>query len=124
MLPGIGLKSGLKWAEWLVRACLAVTIACLAGCRAPATDKATAVTALAASVSAAAVAVDAGGDTLAAVNPDSNSVTLVDLPGLAVRAEVRVGADPRTLSFTPDGSRLLVANYGGDSLSVISVASG
>jgi YVTN family beta-propeller protein len=124
----IPLKRGPKWTAGLLRACLAAAIACLAGCRAPAAGPRAGAAAtpatLAVSVSATAVAVDAGGATLAAVNPDSASVTLLDLPSLGLRAEVRVGADPRTLSFTPDGARLLVANYGGDSVSIISVASG
>src|SRR5689334_21361318 len=107
MLAGIGLKLSQKWSGRLGRACLAAAMACLAGCRAPTpaqTAPATALPTLAAPVSAAAVAVDASGTRLAAVNPDSGSVTLVDLPGLAVRAEVSVGTDPRTLAFTPDGS--------------------
>src|SRR5690349_11504033 len=70
-------------------------------------------------VSAGAVAVDPTGARLAAVNPDSGSVTLVDLATLTVQAEVPTGADPRTLSFTPDGERLLVANHGAGTLSVI-----
>jgi YVTN family beta-propeller protein len=122
------LKTGPKWAAGLLRASLAAAIACLVSCRAPALgprpEAAATPATLAVSVSAAAVAVDARGATLAAVNPDSASVTLLELPSLGLRAEVPVGADPRTLSFTPDGTRLLVANYGGDNVSIISVASG
>src|SRR5205085_9543835 len=118
------MKLGRKWPGMVLRGGLAAVFLGLAGCRAPAPMPPAAVALLRAPVSAAAVAVEAGGNILAAVNPDSSSVTLVDLPGLAVRAEVGVGSDPRTLSFTPDGSRLLVANYGGNSISVISVASG
>lgn len=82
----------------------------------------TAVTPLPRPVSASAVAVSPDGTRLAAVNPDSDSITLVALPGLTVLAEVAVGDDPRTLAFTPDGARLLVANHGSHSLSVVDTA--
>src|SRR5690242_8155792 len=77
---------------------------------------------LAGPVSAGAVAIDPAGRRLAAVNPDSGSVTLVALDTLTLQAEVATGADPRTLSFTPDGARLLVANHGAGTLSVIDAA--
>ncbi|MCC6190032.1 MAG: beta-propeller fold lactonase family protein [Anaerolineales bacterium] len=73
-------------------------------------------------VSAGAVAVDSAGRYLAAANPDSDSVTLVSLDTLAVRAEIAVGDDPRTVAFTPDGARLLAANHGAGTLTVIEVA--
>ncbi len=47
-------------------------------------------------------------NTLAAVNPHSASITLVDTPSLTILAEIPVGPDPRTLAFAPDGT-LLVA---------------
>jgi len=72
--------------------------------------------------SSGALAVSADGATLAAVNPDSDSITLVNLSTLTVRAEVSVGDEPRTLSFTADGARLLVANAAGRTLSVIDPA--
>ncbi len=72
--------------------------------------------------SSGAVAVAPGGAALAAANPDSDSITLVDPSTLAVRAEVPVGDDPRTLSFTPDGARLFVANAAGRTVSVIDPA--
>src|SRR5258708_7609967 len=70
---------------------------------------------IAAPVSASAVAIDPTGENLAAVNPDSGSISLID--GLSQGApsagrEVPVGADPRTLSFTADGTVLLGAAYG------------
>lgn len=75
-------------------------------------------------VSAGAVALDPAGVRLAAVNPDSGSITLVDLATLTVLAETPTGADPRTLSFTPDGLRLLVANHGAGTLTVLDAATG
>jgi YVTN family beta-propeller protein len=97
---------------------IAATLLLAAGCgRAPA--PAPPAVALTRPVSSAALAVSPDGATLAAVNPDSDSVTLLDAATLAVRAELGVGADPRTLSFTPGGERLLVANHGAGTLSVI-----
>jgi YVTN family beta-propeller protein len=78
---------------------------------------------LAGPVSSSAVALSPGGALVAAVNPDSASVSLVDASTLAVLAEVSVGADPRTLVFTPDGSHLLVACHGAGAVSVVDVAS-
>ena len=115
-----------------------VQLLLLAGCRvtagpglAPAIAKAPAppvgLRALAAPVSASAVAVDASGERLAAVNPDSGSVTLVDgiQPGATTRSrEVRVGTDPRTLSFTPDGARVLVADTASDTVAIVLFATG
>jgi YVTN family beta-propeller protein len=45
-----------------------------------------------------AIAVTADGDTLLVVNPDSNSLTLVDTAGESVIAELPVGVDPRTVA--------------------------
>src|ERR1700694_4151504 len=79
---------------------------------------------LAAPVSASAVAIDPADEHLAAVNPDSGTISLID--GLTQGApsagrEVPVGADPRTLSFTADGTVLLVAAYGSGTVAFVSV---
>ena len=58
---------------------------------------------------------------VAAINPDSDSVTLVDAHTLAVLREINVGDDPTTLAFTPDSELLLVANRGSASVSVVTV---
>ena len=118
------LPRGGRGDFWGHAASLACLLCLLAGCSSPTPIVRAPAAILPAPVSASAVAVDAGGGVLAAVNPDSGSVTLLDLPGLSLRAEVPVGADPRTLSFTPDGARLLVANYGAGTISVIDVAAG
>ena len=72
-------------------------------------------------VSSSAVAVSPDGALVAAVNPDSDTLTLVDAAGLRPIREVAVGDEPRTLAFTPDSRLVLVANRGSASVSVISV---
>ena len=72
-------------------------------------------------VTASFVAVSPDGSIVAAINPDSDSVTLVDAVTLAVKAEVPVGDDPRTLCFTPDSKKIVVSNWGSASISVISL---
>lgn len=110
------------------RAILAALLVLLAACQAPklysATPTALPAVPLAGPVSAGAVAIDPAGRRLAAVNPDSGTITLIDLATLTVEAEIETGADPRTLSFTPDGLRLLVANHGAGTLSVIDTTTG
>jgi YVTN family beta-propeller protein len=77
-----------------------------------------------AGVSASAVALSPNGAWLAAVNPDSGSVSLVSLPGLDRVKEVEVGPDPRTLTFTADSQWLYVPNFSGRSVTVVDVAQG
>ncbi len=73
--------------------------------------------------SSSAIAITAEGDTLLVVNPDSNSLSLVDLGTLITVTEIPVGLDPRTVAVAPltddDGSRAYVANRGSDSVSVV-----
>ena len=71
-----------------------------------------------------AVALSPDGALLAAVNPDSGTLTFVDVQSLEVVDEVKVGEDPRTLAFTEDGRRVVVANRGSATVSVISVSRG
>ena len=78
--------------------------------------------ALAGPVSSSAIAVSPDGAIVAAVNPDSGSITLVDAGTLEVIQEIPVGDDPRTLSFTPDSRALLVANRGSADLTILEVA--
>ena len=68
-------------------------------------------------VSSSPVAVSPDGRLVAAVNPDSDSITLIDTTSLSVLSEIPVGDDPRTLSFTPDSKQVVVANYGSDTIS-------
>ena len=74
------------------------------------------------SVWSSAVAVSPSGEVVAAVNPDSGSVTFVDAARLEVIAEVPVGADPRTVAFGPDGKAAFVANHGSGTVSKVDVA--
>ena len=74
---------------------------------------------LSGAVSSSAVAVSPDGSIVAAVNPDSDSITLVDAITLDVLQEVPVGDDPRTLVFTPDSKLVLVANHGSASVSIV-----
>ncbi len=69
------------------------------------------------STSASAVSFSPSGDLLAAVNPDSNSVSIVDPTGLVRLGEVSVGIDPRTVAFSPDGSVAYVTNFGSGTVS-------
>ncbi len=88
---------------------------------ASATPESTSSPILAGPVAASFVAVSPDGSIVAAVNPDSDSVTLVDAVTLAVKAEVPVGDDPRTLCFTPDSKNIVVSNWGSASISVINL---
>ena len=72
-------------------------------------------------VAASFVAVSPDGNLVAAINPDSGSVTLVDAANLTIKAEIFVGEDPRTLCFTPDSKKIVVSNWGSSSISVISL---
>jgi YVTN family beta-propeller protein len=53
------------------------------------------------------------------VNPDNDSVSVIDTATRARLAEIPVGSRPRTLALAPDG-RIWVANHGSASLSIIS----
>ena len=71
------------------------------------------------SVAAAAVAVSPDGRIVVTVNPDSDSITLVDAITLAVLAEIPVGDNPRTVSLTPDSKMALVANQDSATISKV-----
>lgn len=77
----------------------------------------------AAPAASSALALSPNGSRLAAVNPDSDSITLVDANAHTVIAEVMVGDNPATAAFAPDGALLLVTNRGAGTLSIIDVAS-
>src|SRR5258708_30651314 len=103
-------RSALLLAGWLLAACRSPLISAPASALMPPATVAN----LVAPVSASAVAVDPTGQHLAAVNPDSGTISLID--GLSrgtpnASREVAVGPGPRTLAFTPDGALVLVAVY-------------
>ncbi len=69
--------------------------------------------------SSSAIAITPDGATLLVVNPDSNSISLVDTASRATVAEIPVGIDPRTVTVDDAASRAYVANRGSDSVSVV-----
>jgi YVTN family beta-propeller protein len=72
--------------------------------------------------SSSPIALTDGGAMLVVVNPDSNSLTLVDTTSHSVLAEVAVGIDPRTVAVDDSGRRAYVANRGSGSISVVDLA--
>ncbi|MBN1134943.1 MAG: beta-propeller fold lactonase family protein [Anaerolineae bacterium] len=74
--------------------------------------------------SSSPIALMADGATLLVVNPDSNSLALVDTASRSVLAEVPVGVDPRTVAVDDAGRRAYVANRGSGSVSVVDLAAG
>ena len=60
--------------------------------------------------------------TVAVANMLSNSITLLVPSQGRIIAELPVGLDPRGIVFTADGSRVLGANRGDDTLSVVGIA--
>lgn len=72
--------------------------------------------------SASTVSVSPDGKLVIAVNPDNNSITLVDAINLVVLTEIPVGDTPRTLSITPDSENVLVANYGSATISKVNIS--
>jgi len=74
--------------------------------------------------SSSALALSVDGNVLLAANPDSDSVSIVNLEGGMNVKEVAVGDDPRTVAISADGSRAYSANRAGNSISVIDVEKG
>jgi len=69
--------------------------------------------------SSSAIAVTADGAFCLVVNPDSNSLSLIDTVTQEKVAEIGVGVDPRTVAVDDAGERAYVANRGSDSVSVV-----
>ena len=61
--------------------------------------------------------------TLVAANSFSNSMSVIDLPQPKLRVEIPVGADPRSVALTADGTRAVTANRGDGTLSLVDLAS-
>ena len=72
--------------------------------------------------SSSAIAITPDGMTLVVVNPDSNSVSLVDTAGRSLIIELAVGVDPRSVAISPDGKIAYIANQGSDTLSVVDIS--
>jgi len=74
-----------------------------------------AVTSSAQNAQVSAVAVEPGNiDRVWVCNRDNNSVSVVDVSTGTTVAEIDVGVNPRSLTFSADGSRVFVANQRGD----------
>ena len=69
------------------------------------------------STSSHSLAITAGGDLVCVVNPESDSVSLVETGSNALLAEIPVGDDPRSVAI--GGNLAYVSNHGSDSISVI-----
>jgi YVTN family beta-propeller protein len=69
--------------------------------------------------SSSSIALTTDGSTLLVVNPDSNSLSLVDTNRQNVLAEIPVGRDPRTVAVDEAGQRAYTANRGSNSVSVV-----
>ena len=69
--------------------------------------------------SSSAIAVTADGVFCLVVNPDSNSLSIVDTAAQEKVVEIGVGLDPRTVAVDDAGQRAYVANRGSDSVSVV-----
>jgi YVTN family beta-propeller protein len=74
--------------------------------------------------SSKALALTSDGSTLIAVNPDSNSITLIETATHSVLSEIPVGDDPRSVSVDDEKAMAYTANFGSDSISVIDLTSG
>lgn len=68
---------------------------------------------------ARAIALTRDGLTLLVANPDSNSVSFIDLSSSSVTAEIPVGVKPRTVAIDHDRRRAFVANEGSNSVSTL-----
>ena len=68
------------------------------------------------------LAVTPDGKTLAVLSKMNTKVYFYSLPDLKLLSESKVGHHPDWLTFTPDGTRVYVANAGSNSVSVVDVA--
>jgi len=69
-----------------------------------------------------AIALTTDGGILVVVNPDSNSISILDTESLVVEAEIVVGVDPKTVAVDGQDQRAYVACQGSDCVSVIDLA--
>ena len=69
-----------------------------------------------------AIALTPDGSILVVVNPDSNSVAILDTGMLTVKAELDVGVAPKTVAMDGHGNRACIACQGSDYVSVVDIA--
>jgi len=60
--------------------------------------------------------------TIVVVNPDSNTVSVIDAETLELLAEIPVGIEPKAVAIDPLRSIVYVADYGSDTISVVDLA--
>jgi len=65
------------------------------------------------------IAISQDGKWIAAINPDSNTVTILSANDHSVIGEYQTGSIPRTLAFTPNSELLVVTNFGDATLTVM-----
>src|SRR5438270_2430644 len=68
------------------------------------------------------LAVTSDGKTLGVLSKMTTRIYFYSLPDLKLLSESKVGHHPDWLTFTPDGTRVYVANAGSNSVSVVDVA--
>jgi YVTN family beta-propeller protein len=81
-------------------------------------------TVLGSNIESRAIALTPNARMLLVVNPDSNSLSLVDIETRAVTAEVPVGIDPRCVAVAPDSAVAYVANRGSNDITIVDVTNG
>ena len=69
------------------------------------------------------IALSPDGTTIWVVNPDSNTVSVLDARTLSKSAELSTGREPWSLAISPDGSTVYVANRASGTLSVFDARS-
>jgi len=69
--------------------------------------------------SGSVIAITADGSMLLVVNPDSNSLTIVNTLTLSKVIEIPVGVNPSSVAVENDSGRIYVSNQGSDSISII-----
>jgi YVTN family beta-propeller protein len=69
--------------------------------------------------SSSAITITSDGSTILAVNPDSNTISLIDAVSLALQAEIPVGVDPRTVSTDLRGELAAISNRSSGTVSLV-----
>ena len=73
-------------------------------------------------LTSSSVAVSNDGRLVVAVNPDSDSITVISSGGLKVLGEISVGDNPRNVSITPDSNHAFITDHDSATVSVVNIA--
>ena len=73
-------------------------------------------------LTSSSVAVSNDGRLIVAVNPDSDSITVIRSGGLKVLGEISVGDNPRNVSITPDSNHAFITDHDSATVSVVNIA--